>query len=219
MTTVIGVLAEAPVAGHCKAPLLAAHSAEWVTGLYAAMLRDTLDGLQAVPADAYLVFAEPEAPLDVLARHVPSPWQLVAHGGGDVGVRTAAAFATMFERGASYALLSGSDAPSFPTEPLVEALADPASRAQILIGPCEDGGYHLVGMARLEPRLLQDIPWGTAAVMETTRLRCREAGLVLRELPGWYDVDEPSDVLRLLDEMRTHPERAPRTAQFLTKNA
>ena len=42
---------------------------------------------------------------------------------------------------------------------------------------------------------------------------------MLRELPGWYDVDEPSDVLRLLDEMRSHPDRAPRTAQFLTKNA
>lgn len=234
MKTAIGVLAEAPVSGRCKASLLAAHSAEWVTGLYAAMLRDTLDGLQAVPADEYLVFAAPvpagpgedttddartQAALDVLARHVPSPWQLVAHDGGEIGLRTGAALATMFERGASYALLSGSDAPSFPTEPLIEALADPSTHAQILIGPREDGGYHLIGMARLEPRLLHEIPWGTPAVMETTRLRCREAGLGLRELPDGYDVDEPSDVLRLLDEMRSHPERAPRTAQFLTKNA
>jgi hypothetical protein len=55
--------------------------------------------------------------------------------------------------------------------------------------------------------------------METTRVRCKELGLTLRELPKWYDVDEPSDVMRLLDEVRTHPERAPRTAQFFAMNA
>jgi glycosyltransferase A (GT-A) superfamily protein (DUF2064 family) len=74
-------------------------------------------------------------------------------------------------------------------------------------------------MSRVEPTLLRDIPWSTPAVLETTRLRCRELGLTVRELPEWYGVDEPSDVLALLDEMRTNPERAPRTAQFLVKNA
>jgi glycosyltransferase A (GT-A) superfamily protein (DUF2064 family) len=74
-------------------------------------------------------------------------------------------------------------------------------------------------MPQLEPRLLADIPWSTPAVMETTRRRCRDLGLSWHELPKWYDVDEPSDVLLLLDEMRAHPERAPRTAQFLIKNA
>jgi hypothetical protein len=55
--------------------------------------------------------------------------------------------------------------------------------------------------------------------METTRLRCRELGLALRELPKWYGVEEPSDVMRLLDDLRKHPEWAPRSAQFLATNA
>jgi glycosyltransferase A (GT-A) superfamily protein (DUF2064 family) len=74
-------------------------------------------------------------------------------------------------------------------------------------------------MSRVEPRLVRDMPWSTPAMMDATRLRCREQGLTIRELPKWYDVDEPSDVMKLLDEVRKHPERAPRTAQFLVMNA
>jgi uncharacterized protein len=228
--TAIGVMARAPLPGQCKARLLAAHSPEWVAGLYAAMLRDTLDGLQSVTADDYFVFVAPAEPamgddtedaalvelaFDVLGRHVPSPWELVAQKGDDHGARMEHALTTMFERGAQYALLANSDAPSFPTDPLAEAFADEGLANDVLLGPSEDGGYYVIGMARVEPRLVRDMPWSTPAMMDTTRLRCRELGLTIRELPRWYDVDEPSDVMKLLDEVRQHPERAPRTAQFL----
>jgi len=236
MKRAIGVLARAPLPGRCKTRLLAAHGADWVANLYAAMLRDTLDGLQSVTADDYVVFVAPvpAAPgeeadgdartklaFDVLARHVPAPWELIAQQGDELGARVEHAFGVMFERGASYALLSGSDAPSFPVEPLAEAFADDAlaTQREVLVGPSEDGGYYAIGMSRMEPRLVRDIPWSTPAVMETTRLRCRELGVSLRELPKWYDVDEPSDVMKLLDEVRKHPERAPRTAQFFAMNA
>jgi len=229
----IGVMARAPVPGRCKTRLLAAHGPEWVAGLYAAMLRDTLDGLQSVTADDYVVFAAPlpvgadtdepladraRASLDVLVRHVPSPWELVVQEGDDLGARMEHALGALFARGASYALLSGTDAPSFPTDPIDAAIDDAVARGAIVVGPTEDGGYYVIGMPRVEPRLLRDMPWSTPAVMETTRMRCRELALPLIELPKWYDVDDPSDVLALLDEVRKHPERAPRTAQFLVTN-
>ena len=222
MKTAIGVMARAPLPGLCKTRLCAAHPPEWVAGLYAAMLRDTLDGLQAVLADEYVVFVAPlpeHDALEVIGRYVPAPWELVAQSGEELGARMEHAFGTMFARGAGYALLSGSDSPSYPTEGLAEAFADEKTRGEILVGPTEDGGYALIAMPKVEPRLLHGMPWSTPAVMETTRLRCRELGLPLRELPKGYDVDEPSDVLTLLDELRKFPERAPRTAQFFVKNA
>jgi rSAM/selenodomain-associated transferase 1 len=234
MKTAIGVMARAPLPGRCKTRLLVAHGADWVAGLYAAMLRDTLDGLQSVTADEYLVFVAPVTPapgeegteealalqaLDVLGRHVPAPWTLVPQKGETLEARVEHAFTVMFERGAGYALLSGSDAPSVPTEPLAEAFANEERRSEVLVGPNEDGGYYALAMPRLEPRLVRDIPWSTPAVMPTTRLRCKELGLTLQELPKWYDIDEPSDVLTLYEELRKFPERAPRTAQFLVKNA
>ena len=225
-TTAVGVMASAPLPGRCKTRLLAAHSAEWVAGLAAAMLRDTLDGLQSVTAEHYLVFVAPvdegdeetgtAHAFEVLARHVPAPWELVPQQGADLGARMDHAFGVMFERGVTYALLAGSDAPSVPTDPLVAALSDDAARGEILLGPGDDGGSHyVIGMPRVERRLIRDLPWSTPAALDEMRARCRELSLTLRELPPWYCVDEPNDVLRLLDELRKYPERAPRTAQFV----
>jgi len=194
------------------------------------MLRDTLDGLQAVGADHYVVFAAPVPPapgedgdpealtalaLDVLRRHVPAPWEIVVQRGDDPGERIEHALATLLGRGAGYAVVASAEAPTFPTEPIEAALADEALRASVMIGPREDGAYYAIGMPRVEARLLRDVPWDTPAVMEITRRRAKDLGVALHELPKWYDVDEPSDVLLLMEELRRHPERAPRTAQFI----
>ena len=218
MTTLaIGVLARAPLPGRCKQGLLAAHSPEWVAGLHAAMLRDTLDGLQAIDAAHHVVFVEDadEGALASLARHVPAPWELVPLVGEERGARLETAFAALLARGARFAVLAASDAPSAPTD----ALAIDETHEGLVIAPTEDGGFHALGGARLEPGLLVDLPWGTPAVLDTLRLRCRARSVAVRELPAWYDVDHPSDVLRVIDELRKHPERAPRTAQFLVTSA
>jgi uncharacterized protein len=229
MKAAIGVMARAPLAGRCKTRLLAAHEPGWVAGLYAAMLRDTLDGLLMVPASEYVVFAAPVPPapgeeedeslrmgvaLDVLARHVPAPWELRALGGEAIGTRVESALGALL-RDADLAVLASSDAPSFPTEPLAELLAEASSGPQVILGPTESGGLYVLATTRLEPTLLAELPWGTPAVLEVLRVRCKDLGLPLRELPRWYQVREPSDVLSLLEETQKHPERAPRTAQFL----
>jgi uncharacterized protein len=222
----IGVMTEAPVPGRCKTKLLAAYGADWVSGLHAAMLRDTLDGLQSIDADAYVVFAEPvadepagaERAIAVLERHVPRPWEIVLQGAGEIGARVEHALSHLLDRAAGegqVAVLAVSDAPSFPTAPLEAALAAASSSGPLVLGPSEDGGVYVFATSRLEPRLFPDAPWGTPALLETARVRCRALGIELRELPTWYDIDEPSDVLRLLDELRKAPELAPRTAQYL----
>lgn len=215
----IGVLARAPIGGGCKPALLAAHEPRWIAGLYRSMLRDTLDGLQSIDATEYVVFAGPleaaegdEDAEAVLLRHVPAPWRIVMQTDADPAARIEHALATLLEGGAR-ALLCASDAPSCPTEPLAEALR--AGGDAMVLGPSEDGGLYALATTALEPRLFRGAPWGTPALVETMRVRCSDLEVNVRELPTWYDVDRPSDVLRLIDELRRHPERAPRTAQFL----
>ena len=216
-TTAIGVLASAPLPGRCQRGLLAAHSPEWVAGLHAAMLRDTLDGLQAIEAAHHVMFvedADAEA-LASLARHVPAPWELVPLRSEERGARLEEAFDTLLGRGVAYALLAASEAPSAPTDELAGATLDPALREGLVVSPSEDGGFLALGTARALPGVFADLPWETPALLDTLRLRCRERGIELHALTPWYGVDAPCDVLRLIDELRSHPERAPRTAQFL----
>jgi len=125
--------------------------------------------------------------------------------------------ATLFARGAGYAVVLSRDVPTHPTDPIAEALEGAPS--SILLGATEDGGYYAVGAPRLLPRLFEDIPSQTPSLAEATRSRCRELGLAVHELPTCYAVDEPNDVVLLFDELRKHPERAPRTAQFLVTKA
>ncbi|MDB4941291.1 MAG: hypothetical protein JWP97_825 [Labilithrix sp.] len=222
MTLALGVLAQPPAPGRCKPRLAAAHVAEWATGLYAAMLRDTLDGLQMIEAGRYVVLLDEqgggEAARETLTRHVHRPWEVLAQAGDDRGARLEHAARALFE-GASYVLIAAGDAPSAPTEPLDAALREAEATGAVLLGPTEDGGLYALGMPRVLPRLTADVPWGTPAVLAVLRLRCRELGVPVLELPVSYDVDEPSDVLRLQEELRKHPERAPRTAHHLVTKA
>lgn len=227
MKTLVGVLAEPPIPGACKTKLLAAYGPDWIAGLSAAILRDMLDGAQAIAADDYVVFTKStpssQEALEVLVRHVPVPWKIVAQPNEERGERIAHAFVTLAERageGAANAVLFTADAPSFDIEPLTKALLEEGvpDRA-LLIAPSEGGEVWALAASRFDPAVLRELPWGTPALVETMRLRCRELGIAIREVPAWYTVDEPSDVYRLLDEIRKHPDRAPRSAQYLVTHA
>jgi uncharacterized protein len=219
----IGVMARAPVAGTCKTRLAPLLGDEGAAALYACMLRDTLDGLLSVPAARYVALAAPAgddtraARRDgaiALAAHVFAPWEIVAQRGPDLGARLRAGFDDL-AFGHDTVVITSTDSPSFPTEPIVDALSA-LDDGEVLAGPCEDGGYYLIGARRPSPEVLDalfsDIPWSTSAVMSRTRERLAAVGARVREVPTWYDVDEPADYTRLLEELRAHPERAPRTA-------
>lgn len=206
----VGVLAEPPLLGECKKGLLAAHGPDWIVGFYAAVLRDVLDGAQAIGADEYVVFTT--GGVEALERQVPVPWRVVAQPEADRGSRIAQAFGTLGER----ALLFTGDAPSFDVDPLLLLLEEEEA---IVAVPSEGGDLCAIASSKFDPALVRDLPWGTPAVFETLRLRARELGIALKETPPWYTVDHPSDVMRLLDELRKHPERAPRSAQYLVTHA
>ena len=110
-----------------------------------------------------------------------------------------------------------SDSPTLPTDILrrAAALLLEEGRECCVLGPAEDGGYYLLGMRRPHARLFADIAWSTGTVADDTRLRARELGLHVVELPEWYDVDDRAALRRLLDE-RDDPARdafaAPATA-------
>ena len=207
----VAVLAEPPLPGECKKTLLAAHGADWVAGFYAAMLRDMLDGAQAINADDYVVLTT--SGREALERQVPVPWRVVVQPDGDRGSRIAHAFAELGVR----TVLFTADAPSFDVGPLSAALEE--EETALVLVPSESGDVCALVSTVFDPALVRDLPWGTPAVAETLRLRCRDLGIALRELPAWYTIDQPSDVLRLLDELRKHPDRAPRSAQYLVTHA
>jgi len=118
---------------------------------------------------------------------------------GDLGARLEDAFRRSFDDGAERVLVLGSDAPTLPESNLHDAF-DFLEEAPVVLGPALDGGYYLVALRRdawpAAASLFRDIPWSTSGVLRATGEHAAAAGLELRLLPAWYDIDRAEDLAR-----------------------
>ncbi len=146
------------------------------------------------------------------------PDELVAQPDGDLGARERGVFDTLFSAGFDRVVMIGSDLPTLPPAHLADAIAR-LHKGRVVLGPSDDGGYYLMGLEGPQaPReLFDDIRWSTPHALDDTVRGARRAGLEVRLVAPWYDVDEPDDLDRLRRELRG-PEaaaRAPATAAAL----
>ena len=89
----------------------------------------------------------------------------------------------------------------------------------MVLGPCDDGGYYLIGSRVHAPALFEGVAWSTSAVLEQTTGRAEDAGLTWGVLPSCYDIDTMDDLVRLMMDLQTVnggcPVMCPRTREAL----
>lgn len=191
------VMAKVPRPGRVKTRM--GLPGESASRLYRELLQAVLTGVDRARArlefDRVLAVAlSPEdVPTDAEAL-APPGWRAVLQRGDDLGARIQRA---RDDAGADRVVVIGSDAPTLPSERILEAF-EALDRVPAVFGPTEDGGYYLVGLRGPSERLFAGIPWSTERVMEATRQAARGAGIAWEELPAWYDVDRPEDLERAL---------------------
>ena len=176
--TKIIVFARAPRAGRVKTRLIPLLGDQGAARLHARLLRRALT--TALEADL--------GPVEL--------WTLRRQRGADLGARMYHAFARSLRR-AERVVLIGSDCPVLRGRDLRKAARWLAGGADAVFAPAEDGGYALVALRRVSPRLFRGVEWGGAQVMAQTRARLAALGWRWRELPLVWDVDRPEDYRRL----------------------
>lgn len=188
-----------------KSRLHAVLGAAPATLLYRCFLLDGLEAAAALPGVAPVLAYSPPRAVRAMAAVAPPGMRLLAQPGGDLGARMVHLVARLLADGHRAALLIGSDLPTLPPAYLAEAArALGEGAADVVLGPAEDGGYYLIGLARPAPALFEGVAWSTGGVLAATRARARGLGLREHLLPIWYDVDTPADLGRLRREL-THP--------------
>jgi len=85
-----------------------------------------------------------------------------------------------------------------PPSILRAAVAAVRAGDTVVLGPALDGGYTLIGLSRTHARVFADIPWSTPDVFPRTVERAGEIGVLVTQVPGWYDVDDQAS-LRILE--------------------
>jgi rSAM/selenodomain-associated transferase 1 len=96
----------------------------------------------------------------------------------------------------SRALLMGCDCPSLTEQDLEQALTALNQENEVVLAPAEDGGYVLIGLNQPRPELFDNMPWGTAQVLDKTRKRIEHWKLRYHELSEQWDLDTPEDLVR-----------------------
>lgn len=195
----VAVFARAPAVGAVKTRLIPRLGAVRAARLQRLLTRHALATACTADIGGVALWGAPDGShrfFRALQRRVGVA--LHSQSGDDLGARMAAAFATS----AGPLLLIGADCPALQATHLVAAAGAllgerGGGKHDAVLIPAEDGGYVLVGLNLPQPRLFENIDWGSDRVMVQTRQRLVESGLSWVELPVLWDVDRPVDLERL----------------------
>jgi rSAM/selenodomain-associated transferase 1 len=198
------VVAKRPAAGQTKTRLCPPLSGEAAAALYACFLRDTLEMMRQVPDVARRIVYLPDDAAAYFHALAPDMALTPQHGAG-LGERLDHLLTATLESGARQAVVMDSDSPTLPAGYLVQAFAALDGDADVVLGPCDDGGYYLIGLKRPQPRLLRDVEMSTPNVVRDTLALAEQLGLRAALLPSWYDVDTVAELARLRTELAMLP--------------
>lgn len=219
---VVIIMVKAPRAGLVKTRLVPPLTAEDAASLAACFAQDTVANARRVVRDLVVAYT-PSAGRAVLEAFLPHGLLWVEQEGEDLGGRLERVALHARRSGFDPVIIIGADSPTLPTsfiERACEALA--GGEADVTLGPTVDGGYYLVALSGASRNLFHNVAWSTSLAYRQTADNAVSLGLRLLELPQWYDVDTPSDLLRLRDELFTDEEareRAPATYRWLLAHA
>jgi uncharacterized protein len=211
------VVAKQPAAGQTKTRLCPPLDGAAAAALYECFLRDTLAVMRQVPGVRRTIAFLPEDAGGYFHDLAPD-MALTPQRGADLGERLANLLADALAGGAHRAVVMDSDSPSLPAAYVAQAFTELDGPCDVVLGPCDDGGYYLIGVKQPHPRLLREVRMSTPTVVQDTLALAAELGLRTALLPTWYDVDTVADLARLQQELSmAPPEQCPETRRTLAR--
>jgi hypothetical protein len=201
-TITVLVFAKYPTPGTVNTRMVPPLTVEQAALLHTASLRTVWESVTALDTvNAKLLVTPDERINDLRELAGVAPQDCWPQGDGDFGERLTRATARALSVNPDGVMAVGADSPTLPQAMLREALAALAAHDAVL-GPCEDGGYYLLGMRKHLPILFERIDWGSPQVAQQTRTRAATAGIELAELSPWYDLDRSEDLRRAGRDLR-----------------
>lgn len=204
MTRTLVLFAKPPLPGKSKTRLAAEIGVAPAARVAETLLQATIALCELISEgtserDLRLVLAYTER-ADWFARSLSADWRLVEQRGAELGECIENALADLGQAPQDRAILIGMDCPQMPPERVEEAL-EALEASDAVMGPCDDGGYYLLGVRGILPQgVLQGVPWGTCDALRDTASALEEANLGVSYLPRGYDIDTAGDLYRLIDE-------------------
>ncbi len=124
-----------------------------------------------------------------------------AQEGSDLGKRMLNAFKSGFSKGYRKVIIIGSDCFDITAKIINEAF-DSLPQNNFVIGPTQDGGYYLIGMATLYSSIFKNKKWSSDEVLHDTLVDIRNINGTYKLLKELNDIDTEADLPEIRRAMR-----------------
>jgi len=200
------IVAKEPVPGKVKTRLFPKFSPAVAADLYRCFLHDRIQEVSTLNGVYRAIAYTPENARETFMTLALDGFELFAQQGKHLGERLNNIFLEKLSQGYKAVSIVDSDSPDLPKSLIEESFELLLSkRADIVFGPCYDGGYYLVGMRKPHPELFRDIPWSTENVLSVTLEKARKMGLNVKLLSAWNDLDTFEDLIEFYNVYKDRP--------------
>ena len=184
------VFAKPPLPGKVKTRLIPALGPELALDAHLEMVSLTLSKISQLNYSAALWLSETSEKGASWGREYSLPVEVQCSG--DLGMKMLDAISRTLAVTREKVALIGSDCPVLSKEDIRDAFLW-LDQHDIVIFPCEDGGYGLIAMKQRHAELFSQISWSTPSVMTETLDRARDHNLSVKCGRMIWDVDHIED--------------------------
>lgn len=183
-----------PQSGKVKTRLAKSLGAEKATEVYRLCAEHLFQEAEKLPPEIkrYIYFDGIENEYEVQSW-AGAGFDYVVQAVGSLGHRLENAFSAQFTRGVKKVLIVASDVPDISSSIIIDAFMS-LDNHEIVIGPCYDGGYYMLGMKKLYKNVFDDIPWSTSQVYLLTLTNINKLAISICQMPYLYDIDTEEDL-------------------------
>ena len=181
-----------PILGKVKTRLAKSVGNKIALEIYQFLLNKTKEVTLNIPADKVVFYSEEITNKDIWDATI---YKKELQEGRDLGAKMSNAFKTCFKDGYEKVVLIGSDLFDLEEFHIREAF-EKLEKNDAVIGPALDGGYYLLGLKKMHPKIFMNKNWGTATVRKNTMKNLEKVNVHL--LPILNDVD-------VIEDIKHHP--------------
>lgn len=208
----IVAMGKEPIPGAVKTRLSPPLSHRECSTLYEAMLFDTIDTISSLKYQKkYLFFDPPQS--RYFDRFQEMGIAAYPQEGAELGEKMGRAAQFVAHATGTPVVIIGTDIPLL-TPSIITRAVSMLEDTDAVIGPCEDGGYYLIGLKTFTDIPFRCIPWSTEEVTVTTISRLAANGLSCALTETLFDIDIPNDIEKHISYLKENPGRNTEKSRF-----
>ncbi|UCF13733.1 MAG: TIGR04282 family arsenosugar biosynthesis glycosyltransferase [Thermoplasmatales archaeon] len=206
-----------PEIGKVKSRMATSISIKKVAKIYSFFVEDTLDRLKETSYDIIICYYPDEA-INKFKNWLGSDYSYMPQKGINLGERLKKGFEKGFQQDFTKLIALGSDSPDLYISIIDDAFEN-LDKFDTIIGPCEDGGYYLLGFSKQSffPGVFDKIPWSSEKVFERSIKALSKANQKVFILPLWNDVDTIDDLFNLYKKNQNTDFKNSKTMNYISK--